>query len=73
MSIIFSVELLFRIAAHTAIAKSLTKGLDECFKDPIRYIDLLCIVLELVDLLSLISTRNSHTREVGSAGPGCGS
>ncbi len=61
VSIIFSVELLFRIAAHTAIAKSLVKGVDECFKDPIRYIDLLCIVLELVDLLSLISTRNSHT------------
>ena len=35
-SVIFSLELLFRIFAHTAIAKSLTKGLDECFKDPIR-------------------------------------
>ena len=68
VSIIFSVELLFRIAAHTAIAKSLTKGLDECFKDPIRYIDLLCIVLEFVDLLSLISTRNSHCTGSGFRG-----
>ena len=68
MSIIFSVELLFRIAAHTAKERSLSRGMDECFRDPIRYIDLLCIILELVDLLSLISSRNSHADGRGFRG-----
>ena len=53
VSIIFSVELVFRVAAQAALAKSLRRGLDICFADWIRYLDLVCIILEFVELLRL--------------------
>ena len=37
------------------------------FQGSLRYIDLLCIVLELVDLLSLISTKENSGRVSGAA------
>ena len=54
---LFFLELLVRGCAHAAQEGSLRKGLRICFESPIRWVDLVCLVLELVSLADLLSAR----------------
>ena len=64
---IFSVELLFRMGAHVRIAGRVGKGLAECFRSPVRYVDVVCIALELVTLFNLLLSGDDEWRHYSAA------
>ena len=64
---LFLGELALRVAAHAASAGGLRAGARVCFRAPIRYVDLACLVLEAITLARFVLGGDSGGHGVRGA------
>ncbi|KAH8049685.1 inositol 1,4,5-trisphosphate-sensitive calcium-release channel [Aureococcus anophagefferens] len=64
---LFFGELALRVAAHAASAGGLRAGARVCFRAPIRYVDLACLVLEAITLARFVLGGDSGGHGVRGA------